>query len=58
MIPEAKVYVDEVPIAEDVREEINNIEEIPDVKDYDNFEEAVLALYRAGIFAGTDAEGL
>ena len=41
----------------DVREEINNIEEIPDVKSYDNFEEAVLSLYKAGIFSGTDSDG-
>ncbi len=44
-------------LPEDTRKEINNIEEIPDVKEYDKFEEAVLALYKAGIFAGTDAEG-
>jgi len=36
---------------------INTVEGVPDIEEYDDFAGAVLALYRAGIFAGINARG-
>ena len=51
------VYIFYYALPEEAYEEINYIDEIPDVKHSDKFSDEIYAFYRAGILSGSDSKG-